>query len=64
MSASGGPPPVASLNEVKAIAEKMEDQSGCIPSQEDAGFVSMDSPEFTSQTKRNCSVLIASQGNI
>ena len=35
MSASGGPPPVASLNEVKAIAEKMEDQSGCIPSQED-----------------------------
>ncbi len=54
----GGLPPVASLNEIKAIAENMEDQSGCIISQdhiskllhdhllkkiEDAGYLSMDS---------------------
>ncbi len=70
---------MASLNEVKAIAENMECQSGCIMSQdddakllsdhhlkkiEDAGFISMDSPEFTSQMKRNYSALIASQGNV
>ncbi len=70
---------MASLNEIKAIAENMEDQSGCIMSQkdvskllsdlhlmkiEDAGFVSMDSPEFFSMTKRNYLALIASQGNI
>ena len=79
LSASGGRPPVASLNEVKAIAENMEYRFGRIMSQddvakllsdhhlkkiEDAGFISMDSPEFTSQTKRNYSALIASQGNV
>ena len=56
---------MASLSEVKAIAEKMEDQRGRIMSQEDvakllsdnhlkkiedAGFVSMVSPEFSSRT--------------
>ncbi len=70
---------MASLNEVKAIAENMEYQSGRIMSQDDvakllsdhhlkkikdAGFISMDSAEFTSQTKRNYSALIASQGNV
>ncbi len=35
LSASGGRPPVASLNEVKAIAENMEYQSGRIMSQDD-----------------------------
>jgi hypothetical protein len=54
---------VASLDEIKAIAENMEDQTGRIMSQEDvskllldhhlkkiedAGFVSMDSPEYSS----------------
>ncbi len=58
---------MASLNKVKVIAENMEYQSGRIMSQddvakllsdhhlkkiEDAGFISVDSPEFTSQTKR------------
>ncbi len=57
---------MASLNEIKAIAENMEDQTGGIMSQEDiskllsdhhlrkiedVGFVSMDSPEYSSQTK-------------
>jgi hypothetical protein len=57
----------------------MEYQSGRIVSQddvakllsdhllkkiEDAGFISMDSPKFTSQTKRNYLALIASQENI
>ena len=70
---------MASLSEVKAIAEKMEDQCGHIVSQEDvakllsdnhlkkiedAGFVSMVSPEFSSRTKRNYLALLASQGNI
>jgi hypothetical protein len=31
---------------------------------EDAGFVSMDSPEYSSQTNRNYLALIASQGNV
>ena len=35
ISASRGHLPIASLNEVKVIAEKMEDQSGRIVSQED-----------------------------
>jgi hypothetical protein len=79
LSGSGGCPPVASLNEVKAIAENMENQSGCIVSQEDiakllsdhhmkkiadAGFVPMDSSRFPSQTMRNYTALIASQVNI
>jgi hypothetical protein len=32
LSATGGRPPVASLNEIMAIAEKLEDQTGCIMS--------------------------------
>ena len=67
---------MASLSEVKGmIAEKIEDQSGHIVSQEDLvnffldhhlkqiedmGFVSMDSPEINSQTERNYSALITS----
>ncbi len=35
LSISGGRPPMASLNEVKAFAENMENQSGRIVSQED-----------------------------
>ncbi len=79
LSSSGGCPPVASLNKVKAIAENMENQSGRIVSQEDvakllsdhhmkkiedAGFVPVDSPKFSSQTMRNYTALIASQVNI
>ena len=70
---------MATMEEVKAIAENMEHQSGRIVSQEDvskllsdhhqkkiedAGFVPMDRPEFSSQTMRNYSALIASQANI
>ncbi len=79
LSSSGGRTPVASLNKVKAIAENMENQSGRIVSQEDvvkllsdhhmkkiedAGFVPVDSPKFSSQTMRNYTALIASQANI
>ncbi len=67
---------MASLDEIKAIAENVEDQSGCIISQdyvskclsdhhlkkiEDAGYVSMDSPEFSTTTKRNYLALIATE---
>ncbi len=35
LSASGGCPPIASLDELTAITEKMEEQSGRITSKED-----------------------------
>ena len=74
-----GRPPIASLNEVKTIAENMENQSGRIVAQddvakllsdhhmkkiEDAGFVPMDSPNFSSQTVKNYTALMASQANV
>jgi hypothetical protein len=75
----GGHPPVATLDEIKTIAENMEDPSGCIISQdhfskllsdnhlkkiEDADFVSMDSPNFPTTTKRHYLALIANKVNV
>jgi hypothetical protein len=65
---SAGRPPLATIDEIKSIAENMEYQSGCtiLPDDvskilsdwhmmkiKDAGFVSLDSPKFSSSTKRN-----------
>jgi hypothetical protein len=74
-----GHPPLATIDEIKSIAENMEYQSGCtispddvskiLPDQhmmkiKDAGFVSLDSPKFSSSTKRNYLAMIANQRNV
>jgi hypothetical protein len=76
---SVGRPPLATINEIQSIAENMEYQSGRTISQDDvtkilsdwqmmkikdAGFVPLDSPQFSSTTKRNYLAMIANQNNI
>jgi hypothetical protein len=74
-----GRPPLATIDEIKSIAENMEYQSGrtILPDDvskilsdqhmmkiKDAGFVSLDSPKFSSSTKRNYLAMIANQSNV
>jgi hypothetical protein len=76
---SVGHPPLATINEIKLIAENMEYQSGRTISQldvtkilldrhmmkiKDVGFVPLDSPQFSSSTKRNYLAMIANQSNV
>jgi len=76
---SVGRPPLATIDEIKSIAENMEYQSGHTISQDDvtkilsdrqmtkindAGFVLVDSPQFLLTTKRNYLAMIANQSNI
>ncbi len=77
--ASDGCPPIASITEIKAVAESMELQSGCIWSKanitqalsdnhtkkiEQAGFVPLSAPDFSNVTKRNYLALLSNQANI
>jgi hypothetical protein len=74
-----GRPPLATIDEKKSIAKNMEYQSGrtILPDDiskilldwqmmkiKDAGFVSLDSPKFSSSTKRNYFAMIGNQSNI
>ncbi len=74
-----GHPPLATIDEIKSIAENMEYQSGrtIFPDDvskilsnrhmmkiKDAGFVSLDSPKFSSSTKTNYLAMIAYQSNV
>ncbi len=76
---SVGRPPLATIDEIKSIAENMEYQSGRSILQDDvtkilsdrqmmkikdAGFVPLDSPQFSSTTKRNYLAMIANQNNV
>ncbi len=79
IATGGGRPPIASLDEIKTIANSMESQSGCVWSDsnlsralsdnymkkiEDSGFVSLTQPEFSRSFERNYMVLLSNQGNI
>jgi hypothetical protein len=74
-----GRPPLATIDEIKSIAENMEYQSGrtILPDNvsktlsdrhmmkiKDARFVSLDSPKFSSSTKINYLAMIANQNNV
>jgi hypothetical protein len=74
---SVGRPPLATINEIKLIAENMEYQSGCTISQltkfpsdrhmmkiKVAGFVPLVNPQFSSSTKRNYLAMNANQSNV
>jgi hypothetical protein len=77
--AGGGRPTIASITEIKAIAESMELQSGRVWSEanitkalsdnhikkiEEAGFVPLSAPDFSNGTKRNYLALLSSQANV
>jgi hypothetical protein len=79
ISSGGGCPPIASLNEIKAIAAIMESQSGHVWTKavvlwalsdnhmkkiEEAGFVSLSNVEFSGKMKRNYLALVLNKGNI
>jgi hypothetical protein len=74
VSTGGGCPPIASLDEIKAIVVSTESQSGCdwtktdvsralsdnhIKKFEEANFVSLSNPEFSGKTKRNYLALLS-----
>jgi hypothetical protein len=73
ISAGGGCPPIATIHEIKTMANSMECQSGCVWSDpdvsralsdnhmkkiEEAGFVSLSQPECSKSIKRNYMALL------
>ena len=79
ISPGGGRPPIASLDEIKTMANSMETQSGRVWSDSDlsralsdihtnkmekAGFVSLSAPEFSRSSQRNYMALLSNQGSI
>jgi hypothetical protein len=79
ISPGGGRPPIASLDEIKTMANSMECQSGRVWSDsdvsqalsdnhmkkmEEAGFVTLSQPEFSTSSIQNYMALLSNQGNI